>query len=322
MHEDRVLDSTRRWLPRTGSLAAYLLALALVTVGVLLRFPLDQLAGGQPLPPYITLYPFVVVSAFMGGIRVGFAAMLLSALAAWLLWVGPNAGPLTTLRLATAILFLVTGAATVVAAGLARLLLDKVAASEEARARVARESVHRIKNLLAVVQSISRKISADAADVQSYRARLDARLNALAIAQDMLLKNEDVDVSLDTLIQASLGPFLANPRLELIGGPPVVVPKRAASSLSMALYELATNSAKYGALASSEGHVRLESRIYEGRCSLEWREIGLAHVAMSGSAGLGTTLIRTALASIEDATVLYDVSPQSVACVFEWPLDA
>lgn len=320
MQQSGLVDGVRRWLPRTGSLAAYLLAMVLVVVGILLRIPLELIASGQPLPPYLTVYPAIVIASFAGGIRVGFVAMTVSAVAAALLWAGPDVqGDFTAARLASAIAFLFTGAITVLTCGFARLLLDEVAASEDMRSRTARESVHRIKNLLAVIQSISRKIGAEATDVPDFRERLEARLKALAISQDMLLKRDGGDVPLDELVRATLGPFLPNPRLEVLGGPHVIFPKGAVTALSMALYELATNSAKYGALASPEGYVRLETLVRDGRCSLEWREIGLAHVAMSGSAGLGTTLIRTALSAIDDSAVLYDVSPQSVSCVFEWP---
>lgn len=318
--QGNLADNIRRWLPKTGSFPAYVLALALVGVGALLRFPLDAAAGGEPLPPYITLYPMIVIAAFAGGVRVGFAAMLGSAVIAWTLWLSPpSSDDVTLLRMTTGALFLFTGSITVLAAGLARWLLDAVAASEEERARVARESVHRIKNLLVVIQSISRKISADATDPIAYRDRLDARLNALAIAQDMLLKRDGAPVMLHDLVRSALGPFLPNPRLDLREGPALIVPQTAVTPLGMALYELATNSCKYGALAKSDGHVRLESHLREGRCSLEWREIGLAQMGMGASAGLGSTLIRTALSSVAGAIVTYDISPQSVSCLFEWP---
>jgi two-component sensor histidine kinase len=322
MVESRFAEHVRQRLPSTGSLSGYAIAMALVAIGVLLRFPLDELAGGQPLPPYLTLYPMIVLSAFVGGMRVGFAAMIASALTAWLLWVGPAAGPLTPLRVATAIIFLFTGTATVLVCGFARMLLDEVARLEQSRAVTAHESVHRIKNLLAVIQSISRKISSETTDVMSYRDMLDARLNALAIAQDILLKRDWGEVQLNDLVRATLGPFLANPRLDVKPMPEVLVPKSAVTTLSMALYELATNSAKYGALASPTGYVKLDAHLHGGRCALEWREIGLAQVAMGNSAGLGATLIRNALTGVGDATVLYDLSPQSVACVFEWPVTA
>lgn len=319
MDADDTIGRIRRWLPKTGSIEAYIIAGILIGVGVVLRFALDEIAEDQ-LPPYITLYPVVVVAAFAGGIRVGLFAMALSAVAAWLFWLPPPVpGAMTTGRIATGLVFLITGGVTVACSGAARLLLDKVIESEAARTRAAREAVHRIKNLVAVTQSLSRKISRDAGDVATYRDRLDERLSALAIAQDMLVKGGEKDISLRELVRASLAPFTPNPRLELKNELDTIVPRRLVTPLSMALYELATNSMKYGALSSPTGHVRLIAEQRDGRCSLDWHEIGLSQVSMGESAGLGSLLIRSALSAIEGGVVRYDISPQSVSCLFDWP---
>lgn len=313
------IDRVRKWLPPAGSLPAYLFAAVAVGVAIFLRVLMDQITD-EPLPPYITLYPAVVIASFVGGTRVGIFAMIASAVAAWVFWIGPaQAAAVSPIRAMTGAIYLFTGALTVFACGLARALLDQTAANEEFRHRAARESVHRIKNLLAVIQSISRKIAREIPDVGAYRDQLDMRLRSLAIAQDVLIKRDWADVHLNDLIQSTLGPFLPNPRLELRLNANVMVPSAAIASLSMALYELATNSMKYGALAHPEGLVRLESREHEGDAWLEWREIGLAHVAVGESAGFGSQLIRAALSAIDGATVLYDIGPESVSCVFEWP---
>jgi two-component sensor histidine kinase len=318
--EDDKLQELRTRLPRIGSPLAYVVAVVLIAFGVLIRAPLDA-AAQQPLPPYITLYPMIVIAAFAGGIRVGAVAVVMSAVAAWLLWMSP-ARPFAPswIQAFTALVFLFTATLTIVAAGGARLLLERMAASQAERARTARESVHRIKNLIAVVQSISRKLARDAPDVATYRDKLEQRLVALAVAQDILLKRDWEDIALDDLVQATLGPFLPNPRLEVRPGGALRVPSAAATGLSMALYELATNSMKYGALASPGGFIRLEWRAFEGLSLLEWREVGLAHVSMGEGAGLGATLIRSALSAIDDASVRYDINPQALTCVFEWPL--
>jgi hypothetical protein len=171
------------------------------------RFALSAVSDNQ-LPPYITLYPVIVLAAFAGGIRVGLFAMVLSALAAWFFWLPPPAqGALSAQRVATGLVFLLTGGLTVTCSGAARLLLDRVIESEAARASAAKEAVHRIKNLVAVMQAISRKISNDAGDVASYRTRLDARFNALAIAQDLLIRGGEKDLQLKDLVRSSLAPF-------------------------------------------------------------------------------------------------------------------
>src|SRR5262249_28307114 len=147
----------------------------------------DQIAH-EALPPYVTLYPVIVISAFAGGMRVGVFTVVLSAAASWFFWIGPQTGaPASAARITIAIVYIVNAVIVVFACGFARLLLDEVVADHAARERTARESVHRIKNLIAVVQSLSRKISRSAESVQTYRERLDDRLGALAVAQDMLL---------------------------------------------------------------------------------------------------------------------------------------
>lgn len=312
-----------RWvcsrLPQTGSLPAYLFAALAVAFGILLRFPLDQISQ-SPLPPYITLYPAIVIASFAGGIRVGVAAMIASAAIAWLLWIAPPLpSGMTPNRIMTGVVFLFTGAITVTCSGLARNFLDELTLAEAMRDQAARESVHRIKNLIAVVQAISRKIAATSDDTQIYRERLDARLNALAIAQDMLIKRNGDGVESSHLIQSALAPFLPNPHLEIVEAAKTTVPSSVVTSLSMALYELATNSMKYGALSSPSGIVRIETSQHEDTFCLAWRETGLAHVAVGESAGLGTRLIRSALAPLPAALVRYDITPQAVSCVFTWP---
>lgn len=321
MDPSQLSKQLRARLPRAGSPLAVLAGALLVGFGVAIRFPLDRIAG-EPLPPYITLYPMVVMAAFVGGIRVGLFAMGLSAVAAWILWLPPPFVGASPGRLATGLVFLGTGSLAAVTSGIARLLLDEVTHSEELRTRAARESVHRIKNLLAVVQSISRKISRSCDDVETYRDRLEQRLAALAVAQDLLLRQDGVDTELHDLIEAALGPFLPNPHFKLRLDGDASVPKYAVTPLSMALYELATNSAKYGALGNGRGDVLLSAHIENGRCRLRWDENHPADATPAERIGLGSSLIRAALASLSDSQVDYELRSDGVLCVFEWPLTA
>jgi two-component sensor histidine kinase len=313
-------ERLRAWLPATGSIAAYAFGFAVAAAGVLAHFLLDQIAH-EALPPYVTMYPVIVISAFAGGMRVGVFTVVVSAAAAWALWIGPQAGePASAARITIAIVYIVNAMIVVLACGFARLLLDEVVADHAARERATRESVHRIKNLIAVVQSLSRKISRSVESVGAYRDRLDARLSALAVAQDMLLRRDWAAVTVREVVQATLAPFLSNPRLEVSIADEILAPTQAAAPLSLALYELATNSMKYGALASPQGYVRLEARAEGARATLDWRETGLASPAAEDNPGLGSTLIRSALQSTPESFVVYQVGPQTVSCVFAWPL--
>jgi two-component sensor histidine kinase len=320
VNRNQTVERLGAWLPPTGGIEAYIVASIVAVGGVIAHFGLDRIAHAS-LPPYITLYPVIVVSAFAGGMRVGVYAVVLSALASWFFWIGPQAGlPASAARITIAIIYIINAVIVVLACGFARLLLDQVLAEHAERERSTRESVHRIKNLIAVVQSLSRRIGASAESVESYRQRLDARLSALGVAQDMLLKRDGQAVNLHELAQATLGPFLDNTDgLEISIAGDIPIPPRAAGPVSLALYELATNSTKYGALASSNGFVRLEGRQDEGRCYLDWRETGLAKTAGEETTGLGSLLIRSALNSVDEGLVRYEIGTQGVNCVFEWP---
>lgn len=317
--KSRLIDKVRPLLPPPASPQAFVYASILIGLAVIARIAMDAVVQ-QPLPPYITLYPAIVLGAFLGGVRVGLFAVVLSAATAWTLWMSPpTQAALDPGRAMTAFVYLCTASLTILTSGMARLLLDELASMEDMRRRAAQESVHRIKNLLAVVQSISRKISASAADVKSYRDRLDERLNALAVTQDMLLKSEWQDLPVEDLVRATLGPFLPNPRLHVHIEGGASVPARAVTQFSMALYELATNAMKYGALASPQGSVELRVRRVNDDFHIEWQETGLAIPPSGDRVGLGTRVIRSALSAVPSGQVHYEVGAAAVGCRFIWP---
>jgi two-component sensor histidine kinase len=59
-----------------------------------------------------------------------------------------------------------------------------------------------------------------------------------------------------------------------VAGPKVMPEPTTAQSLALALYELATNAAKYGPLSVPAGWVRLTWEIQSGNLVLDWTEIG------------------------------------------------
>ncbi len=313
-----LLRAVRRWLPPVDSFAATVLTVALIAIAVLARIALDAIATG-PLPPYITLYPAVVMAAFAGGVRIGAAAVVISAAIAWRLWISPHLSwPPQPLQAATGLVYLFTAGLTVLTAGGARLLLDRVTILEAQHERTARESVHRVKNLIAVVQSLSRDLLRRPQPQPDFQSAFEGRLRALAVAQDLLLRRNGEDVSVASLVNEALAPFLTDERIHVRPGVDIIVPRAGVTGVGMALYELATNALKYGALAHADGLVRLQWSCDDARCSLEWREAGAAYVSIGETSGFGATLIRAALDGVPDAQVRYAVTPQGVTCIFEW----
>ncbi len=305
-------------MPAADSLAAWLLAVLILAAMTGLKIGLDR-AAGSPAPPFITYYPAVVAAALVGGPRIGLAAAAATLALAWLLFMRPftDLPAEAPLRIATMAFY--AGSVLFVgwAVGIARVSLDKARANELQRDQAARESVHRIKNLLAVVQALSSKISREVQTSEDYRTLLHARIAALDTAQSLLLRREWTEVDLGETLDAALAPFLPNPGLTLKRGPSVAIPARYVSGLCMALYELCTNAMKYGALREGRGPVTLSWTVEDNQVKLEWLEE--TPTAASREEGLGTRLIRLALSDERNTSVEYKLEPDRVYACFRWP---
>ena len=132
---------------------------------------------------------------------------------------------------------------------------------------------HRIKNILAAVQAIANQTFKDRATPDSLRA-FGSRLTAMAAAHDLLVSENWESADLHETVTAALNPFGIDrgPRFAL-EGPPMQITAKAALALSMALHELCTNAAKYGALSlpGRPGRGALAPRPRRGRHPLPLR---------------------------------------------------
>ena len=181
------------------------------------------------------------------------------------------------------------------------LVRGERAAAEERRSLLLREMNHRIKNVLAAVQAIANQTFKDRATPDSIRT-FGSRLAAMAAAHDLLVTEQWESADLHQTVTAALAPFGSDRRRRfVIDGPPAQISARAALSMSMALHELCTNAAKYGALSTPAGLVSVRWWLAEAepgpRFCFTWTESGGPPVAAPERAGFGTRLIETALAS-------------------------
>jgi len=90
-------------------------------------------------------------------------------------------------------------------------------------------------------------------------------------------------------------------------------------SLALALHELATNAAKYGALAAPEGKVMIDCRSNEETASIEWLESGGPHVTETSRQGFGLQLLTKVLAPAF-SKMEYDLRPEGARCRIEFRL--
>jgi len=185
---------------------------------------------------------------------------------------------------------------------------------------------HRVKNVLAVVQSIVRQSlrGGDAAD----RERLGGRLSALARSHRLLADSRWEGAVLRHLIADTVAAYRGGEpdRLTLTGPGLKVVPK-AAQSLTLAFHELTTNAAKYGALSRSTGTVSIDWKM-EGtgrsrQLVLAWRETGGPHIeSPPDRQGFGSRLIAQTVSYELGGTVDLDFRPSGLVATMRLPLDA
>jgi PAS domain S-box-containing protein len=167
--------------------------------------------------------------------------------------------------------------------------------AEERQALLAREVDHRARNALALVQSIVRLTRADS--ISSYIAAVDGRIGALSRAHTLLAQSRWQGADLRKLVDEEVAPHrTAESERISADGPEVSLDPRTAQTLALALHELSTNAAKYGALSVITGHVRLNWELQADHLLLRWRESGGPETRAPQSPGFG---IRVISASIE-----------------------
>jgi two-component sensor histidine kinase len=166
--------------------------------------------------------------------------------------------------------------------------------SERRLELVAREMRHRVKNVLAVANVLARKTFVGTE--KDLLLQYSERLAALSVATDMLSGDDADEADLRQLIEAVLKPHVPQGRMPFaLSGPSVALGPKMASNVAMAVHELATNAAKYGALSSERGRVSIAWAGGPTSLKLSWREHDGPPVVPPARTGFGTLLIGQAL---------------------------
>ncbi|HEV7254429.1 MAG TPA: HWE histidine kinase domain-containing protein [Mesorhizobium sp.] len=195
---------------------------------------------------------------------------------------------------------------------------------EEQRKLLVNELNHRVKNTLAVVQSVAAQTLRSAPDLEAAGRALDGRLVSLGKAHDILTQESWSGAELTDLLPAALGPHAGLDRFRL-SGEAVRLPPHLALSLALALHELATNALKHGALSAPDGAVGIAWAAEAGpdgrRLRLEWREAGGPPVGEPRRRGFGTRMLERILDAEPGGGVSLRFDPTGLVCVFEADLD-
>jgi two-component sensor histidine kinase len=186
---------------------------------------------------------------------------------------------------------------------------------------------HRVKNTLAIVLSIATQTLRHTDTAEAFRAGFETRIMALAEAHNLLTDSNWEGASLRAMIERVLNPYRGEgaPRYALTAGKDIQVGPRMAVALVMALNELATNAAKYGALSNDKGRVNVSWSVADHNdpifLRVKWEEMGGPRVSKPTHRGFGSRLIR-GLSEDEAGKVEMEFAPTGLVCTFDFPLPA
>lgn len=180
---------------------------------------------------------------------------------------------------------------------------------------------HRVKNMLATVQSVARQ-SLGRSGADELLTDFEERLMALAWAHDILTREHWAGASLRTVLERTMAPHDRD-RVRL-DGPDLRISPKMALALAMGAHELATNAVKYGALSVEAGTVEIAWRLEEGvdppRLVLDWRELGGPRVDPPSRRGFGSRLLERGLAHELGGEVKIRFVASGVRCRIVAPL--
>ena len=197
-------------------------------------------------------------------------------------------------------------------------------AAEQRAALLLGELDHRVKNILAIVTAVISQTLRFSETPEAFAREVEGRVIAIAKAHSLLTQSGHGGILLSTLVATELAPFDHGPDHVSVSGPEVELTPRAGLALAMAVHELASNAAKYGALSTAAGRLTVAWEIGPSTdgpvLTLAWTEAGGPEVRPPTRRGFGTTLIERAIRHDFGATVTRDFLPSGVSCTLAVPL--
>jgi PAS domain S-box-containing protein len=200
----------------------------------------------------------------------------------------------------------------VAASKIARDISDKKKAEAQHSLLMA-ELNHRVKNTLATVISIARQ-SFSGPEMREARAAFNSRIRGLAQSHSRLAEADWTSVDLKSLFEDEFAPYRQSGNVD-VAGPPVALSPKCALTLGLAIHELATNAAKYGALSINKGCVEVRWTIDRNTDALtiSWQERCGPPVVAPARSGFGRLLLERVVAADLKASVALSFQPEGAA---------
>jgi two-component system CheB/CheR fusion protein len=197
--------------------------------------------------------------------------------------------------------------------------------SESRQRLLMAELQHRVKNILGNVRALALQTRRGSRGLDDFFGAFDSRLNALARAQELIVRGAADKVALRDIVLCELeaAGATAGPNVA-VQGPAVGLSPHHAQAVAMTVHELATNAAKHGALAVDGAHVEIVWRLgpddRHGPLFFEWHEHGVPVGRLDPPQGFGTNVIRHSLPHLLGGSAELVFTRDGVACRIEFPL--
>ena len=183
---------------------------------------------------------------------------------------------------------------------------------------VTAELNHRVRNTLAVVQSVAEQTGLVSPDIKTFLKSFSGRLSAMSRNFAALTDSHWQGLSFESILRSELEPY-AGPIFDCItmDGPPIQLSVRASKFTSMLTHELITNASKYGFLKSETGRLSCRWWLKDERLYAEWHETGLENITAPETFGFGFQLFEM----MENIEFEYDFLPTGLKLRFWVPMD-
>lgn len=187
--------------------------------------------------------------------------------------------------------------------------------SEKRQALLIRELHHRVRNTLATVQGVMNSTARSSETIEDFQAAFAGRIASLAKTHAVMTEELEQSVSFRHLLNQELGPYSDDQGLRIrLSGPAVDLPSQIGVPLGMAVHELTTNAAKYGALSAEGGHVEVKWSLIDAAhgpaLSCEWGEQDGPMVTPPSREGFGSMLLKRVLSQQIRAEVKVAFAPE------------
>ena len=185
---------------------------------------------------------------------------------------------------------------------------------------LAREAEHRVKNVLASVQAAVHLSHSDTPE--GLKHTIEGRIQALANVHRLFVESRWAGAELHSVVEEELSAYCGNGEGRArIDGPKLLMRPDIAQAVAVALHELATNAAKYGALSVAEGHVQVEwSRASDGRLVLRWTETGGPPGKPPTRQGFGTRVMDSMIRGQLKGEMRFDWREEGLTCEIILPV--